>query len=500
MLKTLTPIADKALSRLAEGATRIERVAVAILLRTWPRLAAIVELRRGNLTSARNLSKAFPQSRAYLRAQQMLQCLEHGFPLPTANAAPRSFDGRVLYVVHSSGNFDPNGYAVRSAQTLQALSDEKLELIAATRLGYPWDLAWHADKPVETSTTHRSQPYVHSFDPAGGISQPEIDYVQAYARYLKSLAKQHDVTAIHANSNFLNGLAACIAAREAGIRCIYEMRGLWHLTRASRQPGYVGSEHFAYCQAMEIQAASAADHVVVISAAMVRWLVEHGVDESKISVVPNAANVETKAPSHPKSPIVPTARIEIGYVGAITEYEGLEVLMGAIAKLTVSGLDIHLTIAGDGPHARALQRHVAQQNLSDTVSFLGRVSAERAVALYRDFDLCVLARRPSLVTQLVAPLKAYEIMLHRTPLIASDLPPLREITQDGKLALLVRPDDEEALAGAIREVITNGRQTGERTETAYRSVKEDHNWQANARRYHAIYSGISASLANTAGR
>ena len=95
----------------------------------------------------------------------------------------------------------------------------------------------------------------HFPDPKKLIGDADSSYLAAYADTLSELAGRRGVSVIHASSNFLNGLAAARAARQLGIRSVYEMRGLWHLTRAVRERRFRDSDHYRYCERMEVAAA-----------------------------------------------------------------------------------------------------------------------------------------------------------------------------------------------------------------------------------------------------
>lgn len=64
------------------------------------------------------------------------------------------------------------------------------------------------------------------------------------SRVIADTARIENVSQIHAASNHFNALPALLAARMLGIPFHYEMRGLWELTRASRQPWYENSARF----------------------------------------------------------------------------------------------------------------------------------------------------------------------------------------------------------------------------------------------------------------
>jgi glycosyltransferase involved in cell wall biosynthesis len=67
------------------------------------------------------------------------------------------------------------------------------------------------------------------------------------------------------------------------------------------------------------------------------------------------------------------------------------------------------------------------------------------------------------------------------PIVASDLPTVREILDDGDNALLVPPEDPEALAAAIRRLLVNPGLADRLRRTAYEQVQA-YTWDARAAR------------------
>ena len=479
---------------LAQGNTRLARSGFALLVLIAPLLAARVEFRRGNLTAARELATQSPGSSVYVRASQMLECLDaDSFPDVKQRQTLRDFNGNVLFVVHSSPNFDPNGYGIRTLQILTALADTGINLKVTTRLGYPWDLVQHETLDCAGSSTVEGVEFMHA-PHLNGIRQPELNYIESYVEYLVNLARVNDCTVIHAHSNFLNGIAGSIAARATGCRSIYEVRGLWHLTRASSEPGYESTEHFAYCEWMELQAASLADQVVAISNALKEWLITKGIEEQKISVVANAASrIEpAKLTMRQKNP--PSLRI--GYIGALTKYEGLNVLVLATKSLVDRGIAARTTIVGDGPEAKRLKKMVSELDLADTICFPGRIPSHEVPSYYNCFDVCVIPRIRTSVTDLVPPLKPFEIMGSGVPLVVSDLSPLADIVVDKERGLLFEAGSVESLVRVLEYVRSNPDACMGYAQTALSWVTQYANWEVNAGLYLKIYSADQPALAS----
>jgi len=342
---------------------------------------------------------------------------------PPARAA---FNTRVLFALHSCGAFDPTGYASRSVALIRALQGKGIAPAIATRPGYPWDLPQHANAPKSDTVEYRGLQFRLTADPQVGIRDPESRYVEAYARRLEALATAHQASVIHAASNYLNGAAAAAAARSLGITSVYEVRGLWHLTRAFAEPGYAGSDHFRYCELRELRACADVDHVITLSAGLRQWLIERGIAAGRVSIVGNAANLpalDADAGASDRRELrsrhgIPLEAKVIGYLGAIVEYEGLDALIRAHAR-TPSASRPYLLFVGSGAYEAVLRADVQRLGTASRVVFAGRVSPDRVSAYYAAIDAAVLPRRDDILTRLVPAIKPFEVLAHRRPLFVS---------------------------------------------------------------------------------
>lgn len=122
------------------------------------------------------------------------------------------------------------------------------------------------------------------------------EYVDTYSDQLIKLSDTYKPSIIHAASNHPNGLAAVKAAKKLGIKSVYEVRGLWEITRLSRQDGWDNTEQYEFMAKMEAEACIHADRVLTITHALKDIMIERGVDKDKISVVPNCVNVSDFTP------------------------------------------------------------------------------------------------------------------------------------------------------------------------------------------------------------
>lgn len=129
------------------------------------------------------------------------------------------------------------------------------------------------------------------------------------------------------------------------------------------------------------------------------------------------------------------------YVGALEPRKGLDVLGGAYARARAVGLRSSLVVVGDGPVGPSLD--------APGVVRTGRVSDLELAALYAG----------ALATVLPSHMEGFgftplESLAAGTPVVVSDLPPLRETL--GEAAVFVPAGDAEALAGAIGAIAGDG--------------------------------------------
>lgn len=123
-----------------------------------------------------------------------------------------------------------------------------------------------------------------------------------------------------------------------------------------------------------------------------------------------------------------------------------------------------------------------EKGLADRVVFAGKQDPEAIPLWCAALDVFVLPRRDYEVCRAVTPLKPMLAMGMKIPVVASDLPAVREAT--GELALYVPPDDPEALSEAIRKVLVDPDHFyGHRLE----AFLDARTWQSSAERLIQAY-------------
>lgn len=195
----------------------------------------------------------------------------------------------------------------------------------------------------------------------------------------------------------------------------------------------------------------------------------------------------------------------IVFVGRLVQKKGVSVLLNALKILRQRFPSASLTIAGDGPLRHSLEREAASLGLRECVSFLGTIPHKDMAALYHGAALAVF---PFVVAsdgdQEGLGLVMVEAMGCGCPVIASDLPAVRDVVADGQTGLLVPAGDVNALAEAVGDMLSNREETQLMALRAREQVLGRFDWDMIANAYGARYfemtNGTTHGACRTSGQ
>jgi colanic acid/amylovoran biosynthesis glycosyltransferase len=175
-------------------------------------------------------------------------------------------------------------------------------------------------------------------------------------------------------------------------------------------------------------------------------------------------------------------------VGRLVPTKGFDVLLRACKILSQRQMGFRLTIAGDGSRMFALKALAWRLGLAGRVSFPGFVTHDRISALFESADVfvmpCVVDRsgnRDGLPTVIL------EALLHRVPIVATNVSGIGEIIEDGVTGNLVPQRDPEALANAIQAVMKDRERALAMAGRGRQRVQAEFDASANHRRIMELY-------------
>ncbi|WP_114558761.1 glycosyltransferase family 4 protein [Desertihabitans aurantiacus] len=426
------------------------------------------------------------------------QLLNHGFPMPALRSEPEFEVDRAkfLYGLHNSLPYHSAGYATRTHGLLSALARAGWDAHGVTRRGYPFDMPKFRELDrIEPLDHVDGIPYHRlSTEPGPEPKLPTEDYIARYAASLEPLVRQERPFVLHAASNHWNGLTLVSTARRLGLPSIYEVRGLWEVTRASRDPFWAEGRKYRLISRLEADAARYATKTIAITQALKDELVTRGVEADQITVVPNGVDTDRFVPRAPDLELADRLGVRgkkvIGYVGTIVDYEGLELLVEAAGVLSRERSDFVVLVIGDGNALEDLTQRVVDEGLTDVVKLLGRVPHEEVESYYSIIDVCPLPRLPLPVCEMVSPLKPFEAMAMGKVVVASDVAALAEIVEDGLNGMLHTKGDAASLTEKLRLLLDDSELRVRLSAQAREWVVQNRRWDVLAERITELYEEI----------
>jgi glycosyltransferase involved in cell wall biosynthesis len=202
---------------------------------------------------------------------------------------------------------------------------------------------------------------------------------------------------------------------------------------------------------------------------------------AKIVVAHDAADphpVVDPIPDWPGRKSVP----QVGYVGSVYPGKGVEIVVQLAQRFP--NVDFHIV----GGTVEDLARWQPLTSLAN-LTLHGHVPHYRLPAYYRQLHIALapLQRKVSVdfgssdIGRWTSPLKIFEYMAAGLPIIASDIPTLREVLVDGRTAVLVPPEDVGAWEAALRKLISQSGNAQRMGALAHEDFCRLHTWDARVR-------------------
>jgi glycosyltransferase involved in cell wall biosynthesis len=426
-------------------------------------------------------------------------------PEPTPEPHPR----RVLYLAKESAPYLHNGFCTRSHETLRAVRATGTEVMAVTMPGFPASIGIK-DAPesviVDEVTYHHLSP-----NSAMIVNQPANQYLDLAATALAKFVLQHQPTILHIGSGhrgFETALVGRAVAEWFGIPWVYEVRSFFETTWTS-DPRYMESApYFHLRHATESRCMEAADYVVTLSGPMKDEITStHGIPQEKVIGIPNAVDLERFASQKRDEDLRQQLGLDgayvLGYVSNLSHpREGVEAMIKALPVLRARGVNAKVLLVGEGKRMEMLKKMAAKLGIASHVIFTGSIAFDKVAAYYAQIDLFVVPRTNERAGRLVSPMKPFEAMAMRIPLLVSDLPALVEIVDDptDPRGLTYRAEDHKDLARAAYECATNPERVASWIDNAAAWVARERTWSANGGAFVRAYEEAEKNFAKRVKR
>jgi glycosyltransferase involved in cell wall biosynthesis len=222
----------------------------------------------------------------------------------------------------------------------------------------------------------------------------------------------------------------------------------------------------------------AAERIAAISSTTAASLKEHyQLEEERISIIPIGVDTRRFKPLN-----LDREPHSLLYLGRLHSRKGIDFLMETMPAVCRRIPEARLYIAGTGELAESLSAFIRNHGLEDNVKLLGRV-AEEELALW--YNRCELQVMPSVFEGLG--LTALEGMACGIALVATRVPGLLDIVEDGYNGALVAYGEREELCEKIVSLLKNEEARRGMAANGAATIREHYTWEKVTPLYQAFF-------------
>ena len=230
---------------------------------------------------------------------------------------------------------------------------------------------------------------------------------------------------------------------------------------------------------LELATNSSLDLYITVSENDRQALLRSSIPNEKIELIYNAVNTQMQNVDRNVEKLhrqfsVPSDSLICISVGRLVAIKGFDVLLQTAHLLEKSSRNVHFLIVGDGESRESLAKQIEALGLGKNVTLVGYQDRASVLALVKSSDIFIMPSRYE-----GTPIALLEAGSLGIPIIASNVGGIPELVQDQTDALLVPPDDPQALARAVTRLITDKKlaetliiNTGEKIRTKFNMERQ----------------------------
>ena len=186
------------------------------------------------------------------------------------------------------------------------------------------------------------------------------------------------------------------------------------------------------------------------------------------------------------------------FQGWMSPTRGLQNLVHAMASVPT---DVHLLFMGYGEMQPELERIAASAGIAQRIHFKAAVPQSELLYWTASADAGVIPYQPVDLNHLLcSPNKLFEFIQARLPIIANDLPYLRDVVAAGELGLVVDINEVPRLAAAITEMFDESLGGARRFAANLERAQSRYSWKAQENALKDIYNRVAEKRAENVAR
>jgi glycosyltransferase involved in cell wall biosynthesis len=319
------------------------------------------------------------------------------------------------------------------------------------------------------------------------LVQPSYEFMLSFYLLYSCIKSRPEILYLRQNSFPFFPLALCKIFK---ISSIVEVNGLV-MDELSVSPD---SKSFAYRVFSYLALRSErfnyryCDRIVSVTDRLKDELVKlYSVPAEKIIVINNGANTDIFKPMDQKQARdklkLDNSKKYICFVGHLAAWQGVEFLIYAAPYILEKCPDVRFLVVGDGVMKNRLLEIASETGVTDKFTFTGRIPYESVPVYINAADVCVapfIKDRNSKIG--LSALKTYEYLACGKPIVASNIPGVKDLIDLSRGGISVPSENPEELANAVVKLISDQEMRNIMGEQGRKYVFENHSWDGVARK------------------
>lgn len=232
--------------------------------------------------------------------------------------------------------------------------------------------------------------------------------------------------------------------------------------------------------------------LIMVTSSFKDNVVRRGINADKVYVITNGVNQEMFYPRVKNQSLIQKYGLKnkfiISYMGAHGISQNLGTIL-KVAKKLKTDEDIHFLFIGEGAEKDQLKKIAKEENINN-VTFIDSQAKEMMPDFYCISDICLIPLKNIEIFKTFIPSKMFEIMACGIPIVASLEGESADILKESNAALVVEPDDSEAIKKALLELKNNEVLYRQLKENGPKFVEENYSRKKLAEKYLEIISNI----------
>jgi len=307
------------------------------------------------------------------------------------------------------------------------------------------------------------------------------------------LALHHDYEIVHYR-NIWEGFHLAQNKKEYGYKTLFEVNGLPSIELKYHYPG-IDADLLMKIKEQEITTLHLSDVIICPSNVTREYIASLGLNRKLITVIPNGVSPSDFSPSPLPSR---EGRVPVLlYIGTLADWQGLDVIIRALPKI-LEQKQVQLRIVGRGRsrQRKTLLKQIHRLGLDGSVVLSPAVPHHEVPRLIEESDICIapLGLNDRNVTQGACPIKVLEYMAASRPLIATNIPIVRELVCEDVDALLFSPNDSDDLANKVLMLLNDLGLSRRLSDSASERALTKFTWHESQKKLLKVYEKLLGDI------